>query len=405
MSYLSVYITEFLLFSLVFLFFNLKIATKILNSEKNYKITLALLVIVQIVATALLTEEVGDIRIFAGAGRSLREGISFYWIDPNHTQYPFFPFMIYLFALIIDITDFVKVFTFSFYLKLFLLPALYFISYFIYQVNSKKIKVEGRIAQLQFLACPLTYLIVLFHGQTDVVLLAFLIGSIVVWLNKRYKLTNFLLSIVLFSFSVLTKTWSIFLGLIIVKFQKSIRRSLFYFSGVLFLLLLNVYFFTKITVGSRLITILPAILKPGGPIGIWGISYLLSSQTNFVSQNKIVIFFVLFILFQAIILLRKISIWKSIMLSILSMYIIFITWGAQYLFWVLPFCFINYYFIKKWEIITYVVLASLYGFIYYFNNSFETNIFLLDSGIYLGLLLWSFIIFWFVNLARSRPIR
>lgn len=364
------------------------------------KIFLYLIIFIQIVFSAMLRKEIGDVMLFSGAGWHLRHRLDFYFIDQGHSQYPFFPLLIFPYALFNLLTETFSFFTFSFYLKLFLLlPSLYLISKLILQRQKKHSNPWRQLQQMQFLSHPLVYAIVVFHGQTDVVLLSLFLFFIFYQQKKKITAAFF------YSLSVLAKTWSILFLPLIVKFEKKWQHR-FTFLLILFITLMaDIFIYTRLVEGSSFRTVLPAVLKAGGAVGDWGLPFLISllfpSLVQLIKLKSLLFFIILFSLCQWLIYKKKTSFLESIFLTILSFYLVLSKWAGQYLFWIWPFIFLIKEKLRSKNYNLFSFLSTIYIFLYYFQVIIGKEACLTFIVNLAGLCLWGFLLFWFVSFLRK----
>jgi len=206
-----------------------------------------LILLFHFITAFALGGEVGDVRLFASAGYAFYNKVDIYWVDQTHGTYPFFPFMIYPYALFWYLSDKLPFVTFSFFVKLLLIPIIFLTSSLIAKILRQKglTKHKSRLVQLLFLTNPIVFLTITFHGQADILLIFFFIWSI-------YLLKECFLSGILMVLSVLTKTWSIiFLPLVIFRI-KSFQKLIIYLSTFIltlfaFVFLYKSFVFTSIT--------------------------------------------------------------------------------------------------------------------------------------------------------------
>lgn len=399
------FILQFAFFSFLNIGLSTKIASKIFQSKNIFKISFIILLLIQIISIGLLKDEVGDVKQFSTAGWTLKNGMDIYKIDISHNIFPFLPFLIYFHVLFNVLVEQLPLFTFSFYLKLFLLiPSIYLVGYLIYLENKKESLIEARLLFLQLLTSPITYAIVLFHGQTDVILLMlFLWGAKLLITGKDKK--SYIVGLFAYGLSIATKTWSGVLIPLLVKYQKTASKKLgiIFGSGLTILGIILIY--SNFVFRPKLDVILLAVLKAGGPIGMWGLSYLGSFNPSILTwfiNNNIIIFGLLFLCFQVLILKKNISFLQSCLLTILSMYIVIANWGIQYLFWVIPFIYMLKSKLNHIHINIFLIISSFYLFISYLNISAGEIRIIPNTWINsIGFLLWIFIIYWFIYLIKN----
>lgn len=357
-----VYFSSFHVLSFVPLF------VKLMENTTWYKAVLIAIILSQLIFIAFFDYQIGDVMLFSGAGKYLRQGIDFYWIDSDHTQYPFFPLLIYYHAIANYFSEMIPYLNFSFYLKLLLLACAIFISKKILDRNVYSSLALGRKLQIQFLSSPLVYCVVLVHGQVDIALITLLMLSINQIGGQNFF--GWLKMLVYYSLSIAAKTWSIIFLPGIIQIQNTLLKKLIFPIGIMFLLLAITYGYTLTVFGSSVTTVLPAVTKAGGPIGVWGISFLFSwseSVLSFLKENSLWIFLFGYLGSQSLLLRKHFEIYEYIALTIISFYILTLNWGAQYLFWVYPFLLV----LPEYRIINKLHYFSLitggYIFIAYFH--------------------------------------
>lgn len=355
------YIAAAVIFFLLYVAVKAELLDRVLKNQLYFRTTLAVVCLLQVLTIFLIQFQVGDVMLFSDAGYYFRNGVDYYWIDSNHTQYPFFPFLIFFHAAANKLTYIFTTFNFVQVLKFALLIPLYLIARFIYN-NNKLELVEKRRRVFLFLLNPITYSVILFHGQIDVILIALLIYASHS-LQRAKTLVEIIIAGLLFAASVATKTWSVIFLPLYLKFF-GFRNTFIVGITTLLFLLIDVFLYTRMVFGSAFRVVLPAILKPGGPVGIWGFSYIFRPWSELITQFNLLIFGGLISLGLLFIFFKKIPFWEASTLLILWVYLIIPNWGIQYLFWVIPF----YYMItRNWKWTVFEVLAGVYVFLNYLN--------------------------------------
>jgi hypothetical protein len=350
--------------------------------------------------------QVGDVGLFSSVGAYLRHGGDFYYYDIQHTHFPFFPFLIFLHVPLNLLAETFKMFTFSFYLKLVLLIPLYWISYLVLKQN-KKSKTEARSLQLQFLTAPVTYAVVLFHGQIDLLLIAFYILAGLIVIKKNLGLNAVILSGLAFGASIAVKTWSIFILPIILLKLRTWSHRLIYLIVIAGFLFADVFIYTRL-VGSAFRTVMPALLSAGGGIAYWGYSYIIHATPFYplyASLNNIFVFIPTFILAELYILSKRLDFWKASFLTILVMYVLLTRWGIQYIFWIYPFMFISQKYLKAKEMLFFILLSSPYVLLAYWNDISQQKMVDLRIIHLYGFVIWIFCVYWLIVTVRrwSKP--
>jgi hypothetical protein len=397
LPYLFAFCFQFFLLTAYHLALQLKVVQQKVVNKKFFWWVLAVIIFSQVFSSALLKKEVGDVMLFAGAGWHLRHQIDFYFIDANHTQYPFFPFLIFLHAGLNWLQEVVPLFTFSFYLKLVLIVAAVALSVLI--KKEQKNANEGMVAQLQFLTHPLLTLAVLFHGQVEVILLAFFLWS-VYWLEQSKVRKNFFTGVVAYALSVAAKTWSIiFLPWMVLSLKKWWQRVTLVFSlGVILIGITFVY--TRAVDGSSVRTVLPAVLRPGGPVGEWGVSLVLRPWVAALQKINLLIFAAGMAVIYALLLWKKPASWLAYLILTLGVYLIIPNFGVQYLFWVVPFLYLSRIHRTR-EINVYSGLGGLYAFLCYWNIAAGGESIPFALGRAVGFVLWLFCGWWVWQLLKK----
>jgi len=365
-----------------------------LNGKLFFKGILFCIFIFQVLTIFLIQFQVGDVMLFSDAGYYFRNGVDYYWIDSDHTQYPFFPFLIFFHAVANKLTYIFPAVNFVQVLKIGLLIPLYLIARFIYK-NSKLELIEKRRRVYSFLLNPVTYSVVLFHGQIDVILIAFLIYAVQAMVTAKSYL-KVIVSGLLFAASVATKTWSVIFLPLYLKFF-GFRKTFVVGITTLLFLFVDVFIYTRMVFGSAFRVVLPAILKPGGPVGIWGISLMLKPWSEYLSAHNLFIFGGLLSIGLLVVFFNRFKFWVSACLLVLWVYLIIPNWGIQYLFWVIPFS----YLIKrdrKW--VGFELLAGVYVFFNYLNV-ISPNMIPSSLTLGTGLLVWLYVMMLLLSTFRE----
>lgn len=400
-STIALFTSEFLFFSIYFIFFSSPWGKKILGKDNFYKFALLLVLSTQIIAAAIMKYQVGDVGLFSSVGAYLRTGGDFYSYDVNHTHFPFFPFLIFLHAPLNLLAETIKTFTFSFYLKLVLLIPLWSISYLILKEN-KSLKIEARSLQLQFLTAPVTFCVILFHGQVDLFVITFFILAGLIATKKNLSLKDIVLSGFAFGASIAVKTWSVFLLPMVLRNIKKWEQKAIYIMAIGLFLFVDVFIYTRL-VHSAFRTVLPALLSAGGGIAYWGYSYIIHLTPLYPwynGLNNILVFIPTFLVVEGYLLLKKFPFWKTAFLTILVMYVLLTRWGIQYIFWIYPFMFLIQKFLDKRERFLFIALTSPYALLAYWNDITHQKMVDLQIVWIWGFVIWVFCVYWLVALIK-----
>ncbi len=321
------------------------------------------ILVLQLGFAALQTTEIGDVKLFAGAGWYFRHATDFFFIDAEHTQYPFFPFLIFLYAVLNPTQELFPFLTFSFFLKGVLSIVLLVIGWVIVKKPTPSSQ-QRRSAVLQLLTHPVTTAVIFLHGQVDAFLIMFVIAAAYTTTVTQQK-SSLLVRIALFTASIASKTWSVLLLPFFVLNEKSWWQRLSFIALVALGLLANVFVYTRLVDGSSVRTVLPAVTQAGGPIGEWGISLVLSAP-EFWQKNGTVILIIGIVIFTMLVNKMKQPIWESLLLLVLLIQIILPRWGIQYLFWSIPFWYLSEQKNRKPRQLFFLA-ASLYAAANYYN--------------------------------------
>lgn len=394
---LIVFISFFaIFFALNFLIKHSKLGKRLTSSKKIFLLSIVSITLVQLLSVLLYKEQALDVFLFKDAGHYLRQRIDFYWIDSDHNKYPFFPFLIFLFAGFDWILEIIPQLNFMILIKLTLLFPLHFLAFWI--MKQSKGLIIGRKSYLGLITSPIVYAVIFFHGQIDIILMAFFVISVWAW-NLRSGARSWLTSTLLYTGSVASKTWSILFAPFLLWYNKKDWKIYLSIATTGILLILNIFGYTRYVDGSSVRTVLPAILKPGGPIGEWGIT-LLKPLLPIIIDYKLLIYGA-FLFFGYLLILRtKYTFWKSITLFILWLYIVAIHWAVQYLIWILPFALFNRKWLGEKWLSAFANVSAIYVFFCYINIIQESVVIPLYLIRFVGLIIWLSVAFKFLNKIR-----
>ncbi|MBP9819930.1 hypothetical protein KBC79_04290 [Candidatus Woesebacteria bacterium] len=335
----------------------------LLKNKRHFLVSVVGILALQLGFAALQTTEIGDVKLFAGAGWYFRHATDFYFIDAEHTQYPFFPFLIFLYAVLNPIQELFPFLTFSFFLKGVLSIILLVISWFILKKPTHSSQ-QRRSIVLQLLAHPVTTAVIFLHGQVDAFLVMFVVAAAYTTTVTQQK-TSLLIRIALFTASIASKTWSVLLLPFFVLNEKLWWQRVSFVALVAFGLLANVFAYTRLVDGSSVRTVLPAVTQAGGPIGEWGITLVLNAP-EFWQKNGTIILIIGAVIFTILVRRIKRPIWESLLLLVLLIQSILPRWGIQYLFWSIPFWYLSEQKNHKPRQLFFLA-ASLYAAANYYN--------------------------------------
>lgn len=382
-----------LVFSLEFSFFyiihllviNNNSVQNYIHKIKNFKILILIIFLFQLLAISLINYDVVDVFINSDAGKNLLDNVDIYGIDVDHGKYPFFPFLIFLHAGLVLIWQKIQAFTFNFYFKIVLLVFLHFLGFSFYKKWKSDNKKEAKINHLSFLLSPITYSIILYHGQFDIILITFLYLAIKIF-TKNQDLVSLISASAFYAASIASKTWSIillpiFAIPILKRFSlKEILKFSTFVSVVTGLLLINIKFYTLQVYGSNTGIVLNAIIHPGGPTGIWGLGLILKpffqNSLNFLSNLQILGLGVFwsYIYYQIKFLKKNFDNYFLVLVTILVFHLLTPRWGIQYIFWHFPFLMFltGTKIVKNW---VYQLVIPIYLFLNYSNITVQNELF------------------------------
>ncbi len=346
----------------------------------------------------LIKNPLQDVHLFESAGFFLTKKIDIYFIDQTHGTYPFFPFLIFPYALAHLITNKWPTLPFSFLIKLILIPTIYALGGLIESVSQRQgvSKKEAQKRKILFILNPVVFFTVVFHGQADILLVFFFLLSLHLLQNIK-KLASTISSGAFYGLSILTKTWSIiFWPLFIIKF-KNLKKFFIHFAATVLPIFLICYAYTRY-VGSSFRQVLSAVFgHPGGSVGYWGYSAAINLVSalfkypqlrhfnqlifGYSSQILMAVFFFAYL----IVVFQRLNFLKSALLIVLMFNIFTPSWGIQHSLWALPFLFLW----KTKSGLYYSLLATPYLFFAYLSVS-RFSIDLTDLSRLFSLIPWAY---------------
>lgn len=390
---LFIFSFEIALFYIIhLLIINNKSVQNYIHKIKNFKILILIIFLFQLLAIAMINYDVVDVFINSDAGKNLLDGVDIYGIDVDHGKYPFFPFLIFLHAGLVFIWQKFQAFTYNFYFKVILLGFLHFLGLTFYKKWKSDNKKDAKINLLSFLLSPITYSIILYHGQFDIILITFLYLAIKIFTKNR-DLLSLISASAFYAASIASKTWSIILLPIfaIPILKRFSLKEIFKFSIfvliVIGLLLLNIKFYTLQVFGSNTKIVLNAIIHPGGPTGIWGLGLIskpfFQNSLNFLSNVQIIGLGVFwsYIYYQTKFLKKHFDNYFLVLMTILVFHLLTPRWGIQYIYWHFPFLMYltGTKIVKNW---VYQLVIPIYLFLNYSNI-------IVQNELFSNLIIWS----------------
>ena len=290
-----------------------------------------------------------DLTSFLDAGKIILEKKSIY---PSL----YFPFFSYLGALAVFLKDFFPPLLF---LKLIFTFFDLGNVYLIYLLSKKNLNLA-----LLYAVNPITIICSNIHGQFDVIPLFFILLAIY-FFNKHKKIP----SMISISFAIFTKTWP---ALFITPMFKKLKNK-FWFILIVTIPIASVIFhwwYFKIP----LFDILTPIKNYRGVYGYWGIGNILillwpkidASIAQLLRRTFFIIFFI-YSFFP-----NNKNVVKNILLIMLFFFIFNLTFGSQWLAWLVPFIIL----IRPKNWMLFFITATLY-----LISAFTKNVYLLPLNI------------------------
>lgn len=291
-----------------------------------------------------------DLQSYLQVGELTLKGINIY---PNVTNlhHPYLPFFLYVeaMAVLFGHSEIIIIMIIKFINIIFDLGILYLI----YLLSKKNLKIAFLYA-----INPVTILITTLHGQFDVIPVFFILTSIYL-LNKKQEL----LSVLSFSFAVLTKTWPI---LFVIPIARRMKRKklllLIFLFPVLFVFIYSWLF------KSSLINIGKTLIYYQGLWGIWPsfVPILIGTTAGksivgiFWQKLMTLLFLTCFFIYAWF--NKEKNLIKNI-LSLLFFFFVFTTnFSIQYFTWIIPFLIL----IKPKNYLSLIILISIYLFSFYY---------------------------------------
>lgn len=409
LSYFMVFTIQVLVFSSIY-FAILRISPKWLTSKVYFLSALSVILGLQIFLASRLQHQVGDVMLFEGAGYYYRYHTDFYFIDADHSQYPFFPLLIFLHAVLNKIVVATGQFNFSFYLKVCMTPLLLFLGYKSVSVNQALDKTADRILPplkswqrqelLLFLTHPITTMVVYFHGQVDVFLLFFLVWGWWALFHPSRQWRYWLLGAGLMALSIASKTWSV----LVLPYAFLLERDWLKRLGLPVMILGGlgslIFLYTRTVFGSSFRTVLAAVSQAGGPMEIWGVTVLLPPLAQLNPQLLTYGYLGLVGLISILVWYKHHSGWRSIFLIILGAVLISPRFGIQYLFWFVPLVYAAGL-AKQRHFFVFTCLGALYAYGNYLNTREGMKLVSPELLEVLGLAVWLHLTYWWQQLFRA----
>ncbi len=287
-----------------------------------------------------------DLQSYLQVGELTSKGINIY-PDISNLHHPYFPFFLYFEAIAYRIGQIGLISQISpiLTIKLILIFFDLGINYLVYLLSKKDLKTAFLYA-----INPVTILITTLHGQFDVIPVFFVLLTVYL-LNEKQEL----LSILSFSFAILTKTWPILFIFPVIKRINNKKLMILIFLFPFLFGLIYVWLFK-----SSPLDIVETLIYYQGLWGIWGPWVLLGKQGIFFQKLTTLIF--LFSFFSYSYFNKNKNLIKNI-LNLLFFFFIFTTnFSIQYFTWIIPFLII----VKPKHYLFLILFISICLFSYYY---------------------------------------
>jgi len=334
----------FLLLFLVFYFVNKK---KIFLSLRQ-SIIVGLLI--RLVITFIFYKSSSnDLTSFLDAGKIILEKKSIY-------PFLYFPFFPYLGALAVFLKGlFPPLIFLKFVFTIFDLGNLYLV----YLLSKKNLK-----QTLLYAVNPITIICSNIHGQFDVVPIFFLLLAI--YLLNRHKGISSMAAI---SFAIFTKTWPV---LFIIPLFKKLKNKLLFV--LIFLIPVISILFHSWFFKVPILKIISPIKNYRGVYGYWGIGNILilfwPTIDPLIAQIFRRAFFIIFFIYSFFPNNKNIT--KNILMIMLFFFIFNLTFGSQWLAWLVPFVIL----VRPKNWIWFFITATIY-----LISAFAKNVYLLPANV------------------------
>ena len=288
-----------------------------------------------------------DLQSYLQVGELTLKGINIY-PDIANLHHPYFPLFLYVEAMAYKIgqIELIKIILILFDLGILNLT---------YLLSKKNLKTAFLYA-----INPVTILITTLHGQFDVIPVFFILLAIY-WLNKKQEL----LSVLSFSFAILTKTWPI---LFIIPIARKIKNKYFLILIFVFpaLSVLVYWWFFK----SSPMSIGKTLIYYQGLWGIWGGWGILGRLIRFrILWQKLITLLFLTCFLSYSWFNREKKLIKNIF-GLLFFFFVFTTnFSIQYFSWIIPFLIL----LKPKNYLYLIILIGIYLFSFYYFWLFCLN--------------------------------
>jgi len=287
-----------------------------------------------------------DLQSYLQVGELTLKGINIY-SDVANLHHPYIPFFLYVEALAIRISQIgpMKLIGPIGFIKIILVTFDLGITYLMFLLSKKNLKTTFLYA-----INPVTILVTTLHGQFDVIPVSFILLTIY-FLNIKREV----LSVLSFSFAILTKTWPMLLIFPITKKLKNRRLTILI---ILFPVLFTIIYLWLFK--SSLINIGNTLVYYQGLWGIWGLWEQLGKQRILFQKLTTLIFLICFFGYSW--LNKEVNLIRNI-LGLLFFFFVFTTnFSIQYFAWVAPFLILA----KPKNYFSLIILMSIYLCSFYY---------------------------------------
>ncbi len=297
-----------------------------------------------------------DLQSYLQVGELTLKGINIY-PDIANLHHPYLPFFLYVEAMAVWLgrSKIIVITIIKFINIIFDLGILNLV----YRLSKKNLRTAFLYA-----INPVTILITTLHGQFDVIPVFFILLAIYL-LNKKQEL----LSVLSFSFAILTKTWPIIFVIPIIRKLKGIfsldtrlrgndKWGLLIILIMFFPILPTIIYFWLFK--TSLINVGKTLISYQGLWAVWGPWVMLGKQRILIQKFTTLIFLVCFFVYSY--LNKEKNLIKNI-LKLLFFFFIFTTnFSIQYFTWIIPFLIL----IKPKNYLSLIILISVYLLSFYY---------------------------------------
>lgn len=317
-----------------------------------------------------------DLQSYLQVGQLTLKGINIYPEIAN-LHHPYFPFFLYLeaFAVWLGKGKITTILILKFIYILFDLGVLYLV----YLLSKKNLR-----STFVYAVNPVTILITTLHGQFDIIPLFFLLLSLYLIKVKKQTLT-----LLVFSFAILIKTWPL---LFIISICKRLKNKKLIFLVLVFPILSIVTY--SVLFKTTVLNILKTISGYQGLWGIWGPLSLIGKVPILLQKITTALFLISFFGYSWFNKTKNVI--KNFYGLLIFFFVFTTNFSIQYFVWIIPFLILIKP--KKYPYLIFIITLYLISF-YCVWTSFPTvPKWLTITQNIIGFMLWvSFVQYWYLS--------